>query len=513
MKMKKLIKYILLWFFLLWINQTYADLDFIEAPSQITCASLWETYLYWQPIFSNDWTKLYYVSWILNGSEYTFYLKFRSLTNVFDCSSYTATATTLYSTYANWISRIIEYENFIYLITFSTSQWTDLYRFDLETNTLSSILYNNLTSSKFHLDLTNWNLYLNTSSWNVLIYNVSWWWFESIWSTTTASMPWYIASYIYDNFLYSSNTLNPLSINKYQIINTNGVFSFNLVDNFSFTWNFSSFSSLFSWRSLWQNYFYYLYNSGTNIINQKIWIINNYTPPTEFNLMYIVSKQSEQLYSWFKTYITSIYDVDTWNDVATEVFYYIEYLSWTGSEYPLTTSTFRVWLSPQIVTFPYHFYVWDYKATAKFLFNDVSYDLFEFNYTIVKSATPGDVWTSNCSIFDYNCDWNVWILDWEFLMWLWNWFQDLISFSIITDKLNSINDFFEGFSPTDEVKTFSFIPSANAWIMNDFNVAYDSNPWTSLFQKIIWFLKWWTAFLVLIFLISWFYHLKHKQND
>jgi len=176
------------------------------------------------------------------------------------------------------------------------------------------------------------------------------------------------------------------------------------------------------------------------------------------------------------------------------------------------------------VSNPYHEYAGNYNMY--FVYNYLDFQLYPFwtgavNYFISEPELFIDnayIWQINYdnSVFtlDVNGDGEVWILDGEFLIWITNiikyffaklfWFFENIK--ALVEKLSNIF--------TVEVKTFSFIPSANASELSDaLNwVDKEAFKWTTLW-KIDTFIKWFVTFFVFIIWLVVFIWLNKRKND
>jgi hypothetical protein len=104
-----------------------------------------------------------------------------------------------------------------------------------------------------------------------------------------------------------------------------------------------------------------------------------------------------------------------------------------------------------------------------------------------------------CSIFDVNCDGEVGILNWEFLVGLWKWLYSPVAY--MSWYIKKIKEFIWSFQDifTTEERTiwfFNLIPKteANFNPLNNLPSQDDKNIMTDI-------LKFWKGFVVLIFLV------------
>lgn len=137
---------------------------------------------------------------------------------------------------------------------------------------------------------------------------------------------------------------------------------------------------------------------------------------------------------------------------------------------------------------------------------------------------PVDPWTWTGTIdyddsifnFDIDGDGEVWLLNWEIFIWIWNtikyFFVKLMSFfSNIKELIEKLGESF-----TSEEKTFSFISTTYATqdissIIND-NVNEAEYKETVL-GKLDLFIKWFIAFFILVIGIAFFIWVNRRKND
>lgn len=388
----------------------------------------------------------------------------------------------LSQTYAE--EKTIEYNGDTYYIT----TWTWTYDQDYVELYKNDVLIEHIESGGWwsYLDLTsvlfipNW-----ANSWTLYsCFWVAYWWQAYIWNTTYWACSdsfeyidgiYYFYSMYYvgsDNLLLLNLTYNP----EY--------YTFTLLNEFISTT---------------------LKNPETLTLLPWFWI-QSFLDFWDFNQLVDINLlmwQAEIFENWINFNVWSIRNAETYYPLDWLLYFEINFLwSETASWYTLTTDYFEYWFDyNQLVTFPYHTQLWDYTARWLFLFDNHEYELFSIDYNITKSESYSEPIKLPCSVFDDNCDGEVWVLNWEIFLWLGRTISKLSFWvfsyvSKVKEFIWSLQDIF-----TTEERTiwfFEFIPKAEASVafnpLNNLPSPEDKNIMTDM-------MKFWKAFVVLIFLV------------
>lgn len=119
-------------------------------------------------------------------------------------------------------------------------------------------------------------------------------------------------------------------------------------------------------------------------------------------------------------------------------------------------------------------------------------------------------WEWNCGFFDYDCNWDVWIINGEFLKAIGYHLKSVFNFvSEIKDFLNGFNDVF-----TTEVKDFSFYYKASASLSSDLTLDNKrENSENNTLDKFIFYFKGVAVFFFTIVGLMVFISLLRGKND
>lgn len=397
-------------------------------------------------------------------------------------------------------SIIIRLPNWNYLIIPNGDIWITY------NTTYNFYFYYNRTSnsiSKYTLPMTYWDTCSNQRAWQRYI------WYNKTDNTILVWTRWYCPwsqsfspIFQFDLNTYTHNDTNTSNLNYSDLFVYNGDQNFFLVkddlDNYSlFYYKDESINAMVCFTEL--DWYCEITNlnvewlSSLNINNTINKQYSNYYYSTLPNWCWFYSKINKETLS-----CKLIYN-NNWSN-------YI----WLNESDIILENTFfsQTWLMPYINIYNNNWLLSIiYQASNLWIYiNNTNID---YNNLIWEVAPEQE-----CSIFDYNCDGEVWILNGEFLQGLWSWIWT--PFGYITDYITKIKNFIWSFQDiyTTEERTiwfFQFTPKAEA----NFN-PLDSLPSENDKNIMTDMMFFWKAYVWFIFFILWlvaFIALNRKKNE
>ncbi len=489
--MKKLIKYILLWFFFLWTNQTFA--------SDIAISwNLWWP-LHYNKYYSEDKIRL-----------------FKRTSN--SLSVYNEYWTQLVSHTPSWII----YSN-DHLVSIQLKNWNILFVQNWNWNLDNNKNYN---SNKYFV-LYFYNKELdNITSYS---YVTSTWWYYC-W---TRLKIWHLWDKILlqHQYYYVNNSNCPWSTSPIFELDSN----LNTLNVWIYTWNIISSDLLWiDWNRIineWDFYDESWIFTWFSLVNQnwwQIWILS-------------CTESMDWICNNFTTDITDVkyFDYTNFWDYYIQNFYYSTLQDWlkffSNLNYlinPNDLSKYMVFFWHKI--FNYNPLNWNYVYLNETTFNQNR----EFNYQdstypyIIPINSNWNLWflyqSTNNIIYLTNTNIEYWLWSWwnvsfpdddnepwtlesvyNFFKWLWTFLNKILTFFTqdIPELLTKLKEFLISlinfWNTTENKDLFSFlIPSANADLVDDFFVQPSEQTNNNFLTKIVIFSKSWALLLVFVSLIT-----------
>lgn len=492
--MKKLIKYILLWFFFLWINQSFASVSLLQSnvwePSYILKWTQWNNF--WKPSFILSNRNI-----VNSSNQVISTLPQHNLWAPFNSYQY----------WVNWI-KIIDLNNWKYIIIWSykNNSWMYFwyaYKYNSLDNTFTAILNPHSITTNYNNYYINWtvynnNIYIKGFAWLNLLYEYN---ILSDVISNVTSTPYYSNSYL-------SNLNNYFSSTCTFIYNS----TTNTLDSCS-----SIYYSYYAWFvapqtiSQWAlNIFYHDVNLNW-LVNYSVLLdpITDTSFSSEYFNLYLTDNNLELVVSiWNKTWLIS-------NWIAT--------FQWDFYSYNTANTSWTQWSDLQTASITN---IWDYYKTPNWLLaldlaviNWVNYLYFIDNLWNLKV----DIWaivTLNNFVSPGWWDWwdwwsNNWTEEWFFwsVINLFNKLKDLsnIVLNFFTDDIPNLilklKDFLlaliDFWNTEEQNNLFSFLfPSANASLVDDFFLQPTQQENPTFLLNIVTFAKSWALLLVFVVLIT-----------
>lgn len=522
------IKYLFICFFILGVPNTFAT----ESDPILT-------YNYWNivSVIQNDfWNWPYFIAnqWICSGqfSSLSIITNTGGINNLINnCGSSSNQSNIIELRYTNWDVYYITKSYQLVNQNSASRIFSTIVKYDYSLDSWSWYAFENYwsiseygLSSNVLFTIFNWKLYFKTDRWNV--YNVA----LNQWNTL--GQP-YMSWNPWNNVWYYVDLAVDWNLENWV--------------NAGIEW--ITFSNSNQYETLWLlgAWEYYQYHIWWWAISYRTNIFANLVTTKYFNegIQYTVSRPLF-IFGASINFMTLILN-DIWLldlSVAYPANVWIEnYTTYKNfgeeSEYKIVNNynMFLDWLEyfkppdPNLTIFKYDFImrplIWLERtwstATLFYIRNNILYANTDVPTTWIIDIDwtewwPGWEWDINYdeNIWnpDLNWDWEVGILDWEIFLWIWNLFKYF--FGKIVWFFTNLRLFIEKIwsSFTSEVKTFSFIPIANATesmssVLNN-HVDNEQYNATSLW-KVDLFFKWFWIFLVFIIWLAFIIWINKKK--